>query len=149
MDLRVARRSCVAADHKGKRKILAAEIGAATRCRVGDRAGFEEPVQLHIRPAAEFDVGYQPALLWDVNRQDAQRRDRWYDCWRSRSALIRGMGCRDRSAGYGANTRYIVHWHAINGRNHGYVARGCAGSSHDRRHTDRLVIVSLADHTLH
>src|SRR5258708_26533041 len=63
-------------EQERKRKVLAAKIGAATRGRVGDRAGFEEPVQLHIRPAAELDVGYQPALFWDVNRQDAQRRHR-------------------------------------------------------------------------
>src|SRR5713101_1528461 len=144
MDLRIACWPSIG-EQERKRKVLAAERGAAARCRVGDRAGFEEPVQLHIRPATELDVGYQPALFWDVNRQDAQRRHRWYDRGRSWSALIWRMGCRDRSAGYGANTRSVVHWNAINGRNHGRVARGCAGSSHHRRRADRLVIVGLCD----
>ena len=69
MDLRIACGPRIG-EQERKRKILAAERGAATRCRVGNRAGLEEPVQLHIRPAAEFDVGYQPALFWDVNRQN-------------------------------------------------------------------------------
>src|SRR5207249_11574362 len=57
-------------EQERKRKVLAAERGAATRCRAGDRAGLEEPVQLHIRPAAQLNVGNQPALLRDVNRSE-------------------------------------------------------------------------------
>src|SRR5713226_430117 len=75
MDLRV-RCGPRVTEQEGKRKVVAAEGGAATRCRVGDRAGFEEPVQLHTRPAAQLNVGYQPALLRDVNRQDAHGRHR-------------------------------------------------------------------------
>src|SRR5260370_657970 len=92
-------------EQERKRKVLAAKIGAATRGRVGDRAGFEEPVQLHIRPAAKFNVGYQPALFWDVNRQDAQRRHRrdyFRLFWRRRTG---GGSSRPTFCGWGGRNR--------------------------------------------
>src|SRR5260370_41940921 len=124
-------------EQERKRKVLAAKIGAATRGRVGDRAGFEEPVQLHIRPAAKFNVGYQPALFWDVNRQDAQRRHR-----RDYSRLF------GRRRTGGSDTRSVVDGHVVYSRNGGRSARSRIGNVYQARRVDGLVVIGLRDYAL-
>src|SRR2546430_14004368 len=103
MELRVGCGPRVA-EQQRKRKVVAAECGAPARSRVFDSAGFEEPVQLHTRPTAQLDIRYQPALLRDVNRQDAH--------WRHRGDYFRFLG---RWRPGGIDTRPIFERDAIYG----------------------------------
>src|SRR5260370_41925015 len=69
MELRIGSGSRVGQQER-KRKVVAAESGTAAGGRVFHRAGFEEPVQLHTRSAAQLNVGHPPDLFWNVKQQN-------------------------------------------------------------------------------
>src|SRR5207245_1007209 len=127
-------------EQERKWKVVAAEGGAAARSSVGDCASLEEPVQLHTRPASQLDVGYQPALLWDINRQDAHRHRRG-DYFRSFR--------RRRPRGSDTRHIHIVDRHAIHGSDYGRTGRGRSGSVYHARRAHSLVVIGLGDYALH